>query len=325
MKKILLSLAVLVFCGGSAVAQVGSAASMARLIEEFPSPGGEFRTAPFMVWNTEVSKYQIDNMLNEYRRQGCGAVIIHPRPGLKTDYLSPEWLEMYKYTVDRGKLLGIDVWIYDENSYPSGFAGGHVYRQMPEAYNQGAGLMPTVVGVMPGDVSKYAVVVSEKGGKLTDVTAKAPKMKGKKGKFYLYEKTYYKVSPWYAGGSYVDLLADGVTGKFMEITMDGYEKTFGGDLKNNVKGILSRRWYRPAACVGRRTYSKHSGRVTATTCATNCPHCTRRWAIGNGYGTITSRCSTICSSTAGPNRGRVIATKRAFRGRDIIGNTAGPT
>ncbi len=239
MKKILLSLAALVFCGGSAVAQVGSAASMARLIEEFPSPGGEFRTAPFMVWNTEVSKYQIDNMLNEYRRQGCGAVIIHPRPGLKTDYLSPEWLEMYKYTVDRGKLLGIDVWIYDENSYPSGFAGGHVYRQMPEAYNQGAGLMPTVVGVMPGDVSKYAVVVSEKGGKLTDVTAKAPKMKGKKGKFYLYEKTYYKVSPWYAGGSYVDLLADGVTGKFMEITMDGYEKTFGGDLKNNVKGIFT--------------------------------------------------------------------------------------
>ncbi|MFQ8806451.1 MAG: hypothetical protein ACLR8Y_16875 [Alistipes indistinctus] len=180
MKKILLSLAALVFCGGSAVAQVGSAASMARLIEEFPSPGGEFHTAPFMVWNTEVSKYQIDNMLNEYRRQGCGAVIIHPRPGLKTDYLSPEWLEMYKYTVDRGKLLGIDVWIYDENSYPSGFAGGHVYRQMPEAYNQGAGLMPTVVGVMPGDVSKYAVVVSEKGGKLTDVTAKAPKMKDKK-------------------------------------------------------------------------------------------------------------------------------------------------
>ena len=239
MKKILLSLAALVFCGGSAVAQVGSAASMARLIEEFPSPGGEFRTAPFMVWNTEVSKYQIDNMLNEYRRQGCGAVIIHPRPGLKTDYLSPEWLEMYKYTVDRGKLLGIDVWIYDENSYPSGFAGGHVYRQMPEAYNQGAGLMPTVVGVMPGDVSKYAVVVSEKGGKLTDVTAKAPKMKDKKGKFYLYEKTYYKVSPWYAGGSYVDLLADGVTGKFMEITMDGYEKTFGGDLKNNVKGIFT--------------------------------------------------------------------------------------
>lgn len=100
MKKILLSLAALVFCGGSAVAQVGSAASMARLIEEFPSPGGEFRTAPFMVWNTEVSKYQIDNMLNEYRRQGCGAVIIHPRPGLKTDYLSPEWLEMYKYTVE---------------------------------------------------------------------------------------------------------------------------------------------------------------------------------------------------------------------------------
>lgn len=70
---------------------------------------------------------------------------------------------------------------------------------MPEAYNQGAGLMPTVVGVMPGDVSKYAVVVSEKGGKLTDVTAKAPKMKDKKGKFYLYEKNLLQSFPVVCG------------------------------------------------------------------------------------------------------------------------------
>ena len=35
------------------------------------------------------------------------------------------------------------VWIYDENSYPSGFAGGHVPDQMPESYNQGQGLRMT--------------------------------------------------------------------------------------------------------------------------------------------------------------------------------------
>ncbi len=70
-------------------------------------------------------------------------LFIHPRPGLITEYLSDNWFDLYKYTVDKGKELGMKVWIYDENSYPSGFAGGHVPDEMPESYNQGQGLEMT--------------------------------------------------------------------------------------------------------------------------------------------------------------------------------------
>lgn len=226
--------------GGTADAQDGADAQSAqRLFDQFADPGSEFRTKPFMVWNTEITPHRIDRILSEYKEQGCGGVFIHPRLGLITEYLSPTWNEMVKYTVDKGRDLGLEVWLYDENSYPSGFAGGHVPREMPEAFNQGQGLKPTAADTMPADVSKYFVIVAEEDGKFENVTERAASMAGRPGRFYLYEKTFYQPSPWYAGGPYVDLLAHGVTDKFMEITMQGYEKTFGGDLKGNVKGVFT--------------------------------------------------------------------------------------
>ncbi len=223
----------------TASAQPQPKQSMHDLLEEFSEPSKTYRTAPFMVWNMEVSQYQIDNMLREFREQGCGGVFIHPRPGLSTEYLSQEWFDLVAYTVRRGHEFGLNVWLYDENSYPSGFAGGHVPRTMPESYNQGQGLKPTVVDVMPDDVSAYTVIVSEKKGKLTNITDKAAKMAGKKGKFYLYEKTYYQPSAWMGGTSYVDLLKPGVTQQFMKVTMSGYEKNLEGDLKLNIEGIFT--------------------------------------------------------------------------------------
>lgn len=110
--------------GGTADAQDGADAQSAqRLFDQFADPGSEFRTKPFMVWNTEITPHRIDRILSEYKEQGCGGVFIHPRLGLITEYLSPTWNEMVKYTVDKGRDLGLEVWLYDENSYPSGFAG----------------------------------------------------------------------------------------------------------------------------------------------------------------------------------------------------------
>ncbi|HZL76640.1 MAG TPA: hypothetical protein VFB97_02955 [Bacteroidales bacterium] len=110
---------------------------LASLSSEFKLPSKEYTTAPFFVWNYKITKEEIDHYLKEFKKQGSLQVIVHPRPGLITEYLSDEWFELFKYTVDKGKELGMNIWIYDEDSYPSGFAGGHVPDQMPESYNQG--------------------------------------------------------------------------------------------------------------------------------------------------------------------------------------------
>ncbi len=210
-----------------------------KLKKDIKNPSKSFRSAPLWVWNTKVTYADIDRMLGELKEQGFGGAFVHPRPGLITDYLSDEWFDLYKYSLKVGKELGLDIWIYDENSYPSGFAGGHVPAEMPESYNQGQGLVYKKVDLLPDDAQKAFFCLKKEGDTFADITSDLAKYKNVKGEYYLYNKTFHGRSDWHGGYSYVDLLYPGVTEKFMEVTMSGYEKHFGKLLGTEIKGIFT--------------------------------------------------------------------------------------
>src|SRR5215203_6598370 len=46
--------------------------------------------------------------------------------GFMTEYLSARWFELMRRVVKEFLRLGLVPYLYDENSYPSGLAGGHV-------------------------------------------------------------------------------------------------------------------------------------------------------------------------------------------------------
>lgn len=209
------------------------------ILTKFKDPSKEFRPAPLWAWNGDITKEYIDQALNELKEAGFGGAFIHPRPGMTTEYLSDEWFELWRYCVERGKELELDMWIYDENSYPSGFAGGHVPAEMPESFNQGQGLKSTKAERLPEESQKYFLILKKEGDNFSDITSDWQEYKETTDEFYLYEKTYYWVSDWNAGYSYVDLLYPGVTEKFLEITMSGYEKTFGDELGSVIKGVFT--------------------------------------------------------------------------------------
>jgi len=206
------------------------------LRKEFAEPAKEYGTAPFFVWNNIVTREQIDRTLTDLKEKGSGGVFVHPRPGLVTEYLSDEWFDLFRYTLDKGKQLGMNTWMYDENSYPSGFAGGHVPAQMPESYNQGQGLRLTKFGLLPDTASRYFICMKKEDGKFTDITANVQAEAGKKGNYYLFSKTYERMSPWYGGFSYVDLLVPGVTQKFIDVTLSGYERVAGNEFGKSMPG-----------------------------------------------------------------------------------------
>ncbi|KAA6300161.1 MAG: hypothetical protein EZS26_003694, partial [Candidatus Ordinivivax streblomastigis] len=209
------------------------------LRKEFAAPSKDYGTAPLWVWNTKVTREMIDYSLSELKDKAFGGVFVHPRPGLVTEYLSDEWFDLYRYTVEKAKELDMNVWIYDENSYPSGFAGGHVPELMPESYNQGQGLKLTKTEYLPDDLTGYFICMKEKDGKFVDITANAKDEVGKKANYYLFAKTYYGKSEWYGGYSYVDLICPGVTQKFLEVTMTGYEKALGDEFGKAVLGCFT--------------------------------------------------------------------------------------
>ena len=209
------------------------------LSSQFQNPPAEYTTAPFFVWDAKITTDEIDRDLESFRNAGSSQVIIHPRPGLINEYLSEDWFSLFTHAVAKGKELGMKIWIYDENSYPSGFAGGHVPAEMPESYNNGTGLILTKVESLPDTAVKYFLCLKQENGSFKDITMNLTGEKGKKGKYYLFSKTYNEKSDWYGGFSYVDLIYPGVTQKFLEITMKGYEKSFAGEFGKTVSGIFT--------------------------------------------------------------------------------------
>ena len=61
---------------------------------------------------------QIRATMRDLAQQKVKQVWVHPRPGLMTPYLSDEWFQLWKVALDEAKRLDMNVWIYDENSYP---------------------------------------------------------------------------------------------------------------------------------------------------------------------------------------------------------------
>ena len=214
--------------------------SIAELKSLFANPPSEYRSAPLWDWNEQISEKGIDFQMKEFKKAGIGGVFVHPRPGLLTEYLSDEWFHLFDYTVQKGKELDMKVWIYDENSYPSGFAGGHVPAEMPDSYKHGTGLSMEIQQVLKIELSDtIAVVLKKEGENFADITASVNQELGKSGGYYIFRKTYPGKSPWYGGFTYVDLLYPGVTEKFMEITMTrGYEKD-SAEFGNTLPGIFT--------------------------------------------------------------------------------------
>lgn len=203
----------------------------------FMEPDGMYRPVPFWVWNTRVTREDIDRMLEDFKEQGYGGGFVHPRPGMETPYLSEEWFDLWEYSLRKAEELGLKLWIYDENSYPSGFAGGHVQTEFPESYDHPSELKPVIVDRLPEDMSPYCLCLRQEGDTFVDITSQ-PRT-DEEGRYFLYKEIYPEKQRWLGGFAYVDLLYPGTTEKFIEVTMRGYEERFGADLASSANGVFT--------------------------------------------------------------------------------------
>jgi hypothetical protein len=213
--------------------------SRADVLKAFNNPPAAYRSAPLWVWNDRITNREIEEQLSDFKAHGIGGVFIHPRPGLITPYLSEEWLSMWRHAVDVGKKLGMTIWIYDENSYPSGFAGGHVPAAIPDAVR--AGLRMSKAAELPVSFEVEPLVILRKGeAGFEDVTVEA-KAKGRalgSGEYYIFDINRQKPNPWYGGYTYVDLMRRDVTEKFLDVTLNAYKKAVGEEFGKTVPGVF---------------------------------------------------------------------------------------
>lgn len=101
-----------------------------------------WRPAPFWALNDLLENDELRRQINEFKRGGMGGFFMHARSGLLTPYLSRQFMDNIAACADEARKLGMDAWIYDENGWPSGIAGGMVINQSTK--NQAKRLICTV-------------------------------------------------------------------------------------------------------------------------------------------------------------------------------------
>jgi len=211
------------------------AADSTTLKAVFADPPREYSSAPLWVWNDMLTEEQIISTMRDLAAQKVKQVFVHPRPGLITPYLSDDWFRLWKVALKEAKKLDMNVWIYDENSYPSGFAGGLVPEAMPES--RGLGVHFAEARQVPKPADDVLAVYSLTDEAFENVTEKAKAGQTlPEGRYLVASIRLAPTGGWFGGKFYVDLLHPGVTEKFIEITMEAYRRELGDNFGKRLPG-----------------------------------------------------------------------------------------
>jgi hypothetical protein len=203
----------------------------------FKDPPRQYSTGPLWVWNDQLMESEIRGTLRDLAGQQVKQVWVHPRPGLMTPYLSAEWFRLWRIALDEARRLDMNVWIYDENSYPSGFAGGFVPEAMPESRGRGLSFHESnapawstnVLGIYRLNSNSFENVTARiKGGEPAEA-----------GRYLVASEVRAGNSPWHGNRCYVNLLSPGVTEKFLEITLEAYRHEVGAEFGRRVPGVFT--------------------------------------------------------------------------------------
>ena len=95
----------------------------------FKDPGADYRSKPFWSWNGKMEEKELFRQLDILKEMGFGGAFMHSRVGLATEYLGDEWMRIVEKCLEYGKKIDFDLWIYDEDRWPSGSAGGIVTQK----------------------------------------------------------------------------------------------------------------------------------------------------------------------------------------------------
>ena len=71
----------------------------------------------------------LERQIEYLKEMGFGGFHMHSRFGMDNEYLSDEFMTLVRACTDKAKAEGMLAWLYDEDKWPSGFAGGLVTRE----------------------------------------------------------------------------------------------------------------------------------------------------------------------------------------------------
>lgn len=226
--------------------------------EIFKNPSKEFRSAPFWAWNERISEKESKFQIQEMCDKGMGGFFIHSREGLETPYLSEMWMEQVGVAIKKAKETDLEVWIYDEDKWPSGCAGGMVSHTNPKEYSA-KGLTMEVMSLEEVQIAvregrTFEVGKEYEDGKILKIytiwTNGYTISKLKEGiclealqetgcQILILRREISGISEWYNGYAPTDTLNPKAVQEFLKLTHESYKKYFKDEFGKTIKGFFT--------------------------------------------------------------------------------------
>ncbi|WP_145021142.1 glycosyl hydrolase [Paenibacillus sp. Y412MC10] len=191
--------------------------------EHLESPPSRYRPVPLWSWNDKLDQEELIRQIEEMHRAGIGGFFMHARGGLQTPYMGEEWMEAVRICIEKGRELGMEPWLYDENGWPSGFGDGKIPALGVE-YQQ----KRLAVEYAPFDRGTEGTIAlykrTDQGFHLldSDELDKAD------------ARAYYEVNP-----CYIDTLSKQAVGAFIREIYDAYWERFGESYGSVIRGVFT--------------------------------------------------------------------------------------
>ena len=173
----------------------------------------KYKSFPFWSWNDELEIDELIKQIDWMHDNGIGGFFMHARGGLTTPYLGEKWFKCVEACLKRAKELDMEAYAYDENGWPSGFAGGELLK---EEENRDTYLSYSIGKFDPDawisyDISGDKLVRAEAGDNNLNI--------------------YYHIS-----NSTADICDARVVKKFIKLTHEEYKKH---DIYGNLRGFFT--------------------------------------------------------------------------------------
>ncbi len=222
--------------------------------ELFRNPTCEYRGTPFWAWNSDLKSEELCRQIEIFKEMGLGGFHMHVRTGMSTKYLSDEFMGLVDDCVKKAKSEEMLAWLYDEDRWPSGAAGGLVtkdkeYRarcllltteKCDETANETEFLDSRAEGSRNGEgyiIACYDVVLDSEGF-LASYKRIGEDEPAEGTKWYAYLKIHTP-SPWYNNQTYLNTLDPKAVERFVEVTHERYKECVGGEFGEVIPAIFT--------------------------------------------------------------------------------------
>ncbi|MEA4863165.1 MAG: glycosyl hydrolase [Victivallaceae bacterium] len=202
-----------------------------------PTDAG-LRCAPFWAWNGELEIPELRRQIRIMKRMGMGGFFMHSRTGLSTPYLGKKWFDCVRACAEEAEKLGLLAWIYDEDRWPSGAAGG--LATSDERFRQRRlRLLDAVPENGDGVAGMFAaVLIGEAAFRVRRISGADEVNPGETLLVFVAE-TVPAGGGWYNGQTYLDTMNPEAVAHFIEITHEKYRRETGRSFGRAIPGVFT--------------------------------------------------------------------------------------